>query len=177
MAKTLTLRFTPTPEDYARTVTLMTLRRWPVRIFTAVMAAAPLGGLYLMLTGGEQQSYVALYFLLMPLVYFAFIFWLNPTSTKRKIAANERLRSPSTWVVGTRTLIIRNAFKEHKLSWSDFSALVEHRQYFLLPYRDKPRAYHFLPRRAFESPEHEQAFRDLANQGIAQPGKTKGTRP
>jgi hypothetical protein len=175
MARTLTLKFTPTPDDYARTVTMMTLRRWPVRIFTAVMAAAPLGGMYLLLSGGETQSYVALYFLLIPLVYFAFIFWLNPTSTKRKIVASERLRSPSTWVVGTRTLTIKNAYKEHKLAWRDFSPLVEHRQYFLLPYRDKPRVYHFLPRRVFETPEQEQAFLELARQGILQSVRTKGT--
>lgn len=174
MAKTLTLKFTPTPDDYARTMTLMTLRRWPVRAFTALMAAAPLGGIVLFLTGGETRSYVALYFLLMPLVYFAFIFWLNPTSTKRKIAASERLRSPSTWVAGMRTLTIKNAFKEHKLTWGDFSSLVEHPGYFLLTYRDKPRAYHFLPRRAFENPEQEQAFLELARQGIAQSGKSKG---
>ena len=176
MTRTLTLKFTPTPDDYARTVTVMTLRRWPVRIFTAMMVAAPLAGLYMVLTGGEQQTYVALYFLLMPLVYFVFIFWLNPTTTRRKIAASERLRSPSTWVAGARTLTIKNAYKEHKLNWRDFSPLVEHPRYFLLPYRDKPRAYHFLPRRAFESPEQEQAFLELARQGIAQPGKKKGKR-
>lgn len=167
MTRSLTLRFTPTPDDFARTVQLMTLRRPAMRLLAVLMGASLVGGIYLLLAQRSEASPVAIYALAAPLVYFGYIFWLSPATVKRKVAASERLRAPATWQVNRRGVTVHSAFTDNKVAWGEFSALVELRGFFLLPYRDKPRLFLFIPRRAFSSPEQMQDFRELARQGIA----------
>lgn len=175
----ITLRFTPTRGDYVSTLRQYYARDRRIALTFAMLALQVICFSALFAMGRLGQSpWILLLMLPLPLAA-AYIFLLLPLSVGRKVARYPQLTEPVTWRVDEHGIAITDGKKESLLAWERLRAMMGLNGYYLMIHADNPRMYHFVPKRAFESPEHEGAFYHLARRQIlaAQGRGRNGTPP
>lgn len=166
--------FTPTKQDYVRTTRLTTLRPLPTRLgigaLTLILALMICSSLISVPNAPVENRDSAIIFgigypLVCLLGYATILLGLlvvNPMIVGNMVRKNERLRAPVAWEMSDENIVIRSGdFAETKQDWGMFREAAALKDYYLLGYIINKRAYQFIPKRAFESPEHEAAFRAM----------------
>ncbi len=172
-AAPLTFRFTPTKEDYIRTVQAFNMRlksMWFVLIIAGIMFIA--GAANLIMTWQQGLSFP---YILLTVIFPFFLLFLvfgNSFMIGRQVGRNERFTTEVTWELSAEEVALRTRFAEAKMDWGSFAEFLETKSYFLVVYSANKRQFQFVPKRAFASPEQEQEFRDLLGQHIRGGRKT-----
>ncbi len=162
MPKSLTLTFTPTKQDYVKTLRAYYFRQRNTWFMLLVFGGIFVYGVYTMLVFGFDRYPSYFYYLpLLFIIYLFFIFFYSPSLIGRRVQNDQRLSATATWQVGEREIVIRNKHSQTKLTWSQFQRVIVTRSYYLFVYAANRNTIQFLPRRVFDSPEQEAAFRKL----------------
>ena len=162
MPSSLTLTFTPTKQDYVRTLRAYYFRQRSTWIMVLVFGGIFAYGIYTMVTTGFDRYPDYFYYLpLLFVIYLLFIFFYSPSLIGRRVQNDERLRATATWQASSREIVIKNKHSLTKLEWRQFQRVIETRRYYLFVYASNRNTIQFLPKRVFASPEQETAFRDL----------------
>jgi hypothetical protein len=175
---TITFHYTPGAGDYVRGMWAQLMRRPSMILWLAISAPMSLCLLcfllgyipFALLRSGSTftLSYalplvVALIPLAMPwLIYFV----VMPLNLRSRVKSNERLRCETFCQVDEQGLVIRNRFAETKMDWGTFAIFFETKGLILLPHSVNERMYQIIPKRGFESPSAEAAFRELLQRKV-----------
>jgi len=165
-SKTLTLTFTPQREDYVKCIRAYQLRDRRIAIAFGLLALEVIcfSGLYIAGILGDNPV-ILLAVAPLPLAGL-YLFAVMPWLVGRRIAASMKQMTEVVWRVSDEGLSIRSASGKRTLPWTEFRALLPTREHLLLFYRDSPKTFQFVPRRAFTSPDQELSFYEMARQGI-----------
>ncbi len=156
----LEFRFSPVPQDYVTCLqdffyrdrtTWITLASWLV--VTLVIS-------YFFLIGTFGSLFPGMLVFIIPLA-FLFYYVTAPNRLGRQARKYEIYTSEVSWLITERGVLIKNREEEIDLPWEDFIRAREITDHYLLFQKSNPRIFQFLPKRVFESPEQEEAFRDL----------------
>jgi YcxB-like protein len=168
MSETVNLRFIPTQEDYVQSTRsyLWHNRRFRRIFFIQALLFLCMIGVFILLNlypPSELSLYIVLAVIIIQFPLFAiFFFWALPLLTGRRFRKNERMHSETFWELNDDRVIIKNKFVETKTDWGSFKAVIEIKNHYLF----MATAFIFLPKRVFESPEQETAFRNLVSRNV-----------
>ena len=162
MAETIRFRYTPTPGDYSRVMRAHSLRTRGVWLSLAAIVVLMLVFLGSSLARGEGIGLPGGVFMIgVPLFAALAVFVWQPLRAGRAVQKQEQFRSETAWQVDPSQIVIGNAYAETTLSWETFGQVLETPDDFHLIYAANRRQLQFVPKRAFESPVQEEAFRAL----------------
>lgn len=165
MAEPITLRFTPTEQDYQRAARTLGMKRGSLWISAGMMVLLEACLVLTLLSSTEPVSLLSWLLLLFPPLLLVALFYGLPYWTTRRVKGNERLLAETTWDLGDEGVAMKNRFAESKLDWGSFAGLSEDADYFYLQLSANKRLHHFIPKRAL--PGAEQArLRELVAQHL-----------
>jgi hypothetical protein len=179
--ESITFTYTPIKEDYVVPLRSHWMRSPLIMLSIVVLGSMALfmlgisllGCMTMLLTGtiGDEAGFGILptvfsflcsgFMWLIPGMYL----WL-PISAARQFEKDERFRADITWTLDDEYIRIATRFQDVKLAWSNFRQAQEFKDYYLLIIRTAGTALRPVPKRAFTSPEQEQAFRELVERKV-----------
>jgi hypothetical protein len=169
----ITLRFTPTEQDYQQAARALGLKRGSLWISLGMMVLLEACLAFTLLSSSEPAPLLSWLFLLIPPLMLVAIFYGLPYWTTRRVKGNERLLAETTWNLTDEGVAMQNRFAESKLDWGSFAGLSENRDYFFLQLSANKRLHHLIPKRALPTAEEQARFRDFVVQHIPRPGSAK----
>jgi hypothetical protein len=162
--------FTPTKDDHfvlARTVILRSFTG-PRLIFWGLLVGGAI-----ILTGAlliqEMQNpssnpsiiYVAVAILTLTVAFlFGIFYFLLPSMAANQFETRPDLHVKHRWEMSDEQVEIDSTLTQIKTRWESFRDLIDAKDYYLVRPKDDPNIL-FIPKRAFESPAHEAAFRAM----------------
>ncbi len=165
MAESITVHFTPAPQDYIKTYRFLQFHNTFSRITYGMIALLEVCLIASMLV---PNSGTRLWPVAVGIPVFMVLAVLLPAySVGRRAKGNEQLLAETTWEVNDAQLRVSNQFVEAKYEWGFFQGLVENKEYFYLRHSSNKRLYNFIPKRAFTSPAQMQEFRELFKEHTA----------
>jgi hypothetical protein len=166
MSQPINLSFTPNQKDYARVLRLFLWQRTLTRVSLVVLAIAFGLICYVVITRGTPPTFFELVWLLLPPLFVAYIFYMQPNRMASQAVLNEQLITEATWRVNEVGVEISSRFGTTSLEWETLSKLVITKEYYLLLSKINKNAFRFLPLRAFHSPQERQEFLNLVGKFI-----------
>jgi hypothetical protein len=161
MSQSVTVRYTPTQQDYAQVLRLFFWQRTGTRVSLGFLVLAFGLVLFAIATQGSAPSIFQLIWLLFPPLFVAFLFFIQPSRMASQAIRNEQLITEATWEVSETGVQISSRFGSTNLEWESLNRLLTTRNYYLLLMKTNKNAFRFLPRRAFTSPQEQDLFHDL----------------
>jgi hypothetical protein len=178
----ITLTYTPIKDDLVIPLRSQFMRRPLLVIQFAIsgllalfmLSLSAMGCISALLTrsGGDEpgMGIVSLVFPLFCAAFFSIVpamyLFVIPAQRTRLFKKDERYRADNTWTLDDDHIIMATRFEEHKFDWSNFPQVREIKNYYLLMSGATKAAMFVLPKRAFTSPEQEQAFRELVERKV-----------
>ncbi len=157
MDQPLTLRFTPTRQDYANVLRLFFFQRTSTRVSVGFLVFAFGLIIYTIVAQKSPPTIFELVWLLLPPLFVAYVFFVQPSRMASQAIQNEQLAAEATWEVSDNGVKISSRFGETQMDWDTLQKLVSTRDYYLLLSKVNKNAFRFMPKRAFGShQEHEQ---------------------
>jgi hypothetical protein len=164
--ETITFRFTPTKEDWVRATRARYRRDLRTWLSLASAGCLLLMGLCSVALYGPGFSVVFLMAMVPIALWPAFALVIAPLSAGHQVEKNERLRGETMWQVDDHRILIKNRFAETVCDWGAFGKALETEQAYLLVDAVNKQAFQVVPKRAFDSPADEAAFRELLARNI-----------
>jgi hypothetical protein len=179
----LEFSYTATADDHARAIRAFTLRK-PVTLFLsigfgllAVMTLCIfLGEIVLSLVTGNTQvtditQLLNLLSSLLPCTAFYLVFpvyslLIGPYLAGQQIKKYEDKIGQTTCVVDDDHVQVNSLQTKNEMKWTFFSKAMESKRYYFLVHAMNKRMFHFIPKRAFESPQQEADFRRYVEKNI-----------
>ena len=161
MSQTISLRYTPTQQDYAQVLRLFFWQRTGTKVSLAILVIAFGLILFSIASQGSPPTIFQLIWLLLPPLFVIFTVFIQPTRTAKQVVANEQLVAEATWEVSDAGVQISTRFSSTHLDWDALNKLVTTREYYLLLSKINKNTFRFLPRRAFTSPQDQDLFLEL----------------
>ncbi len=158
MSQILTIKYTPTQQDYAKVLRLFFLQRTGTRISLAFLVIAFCLIVFAILSKESPPTVFELVWLLLPPLFLIFIFFFQPSRVAQLAAKNEQLICEATWEVSDDGVQISSSFGSTHLDWEALNKLVTTREYYLLLLKANKNAFRFLPIRAFTSQMQQDQF-------------------
>ncbi len=162
----LELHFIPTPDDFVTTFRDYAYRDRRTWVTLAVWLVATLVIIYFFLRGTFGGIFPGGLVFIFP-VYFLFRFLNAPNRIGKQVTGNPVYLSEVTWRVYERGLRITNREEEIELPWDEIMGVREITDHYLIFQKSNPRIFQFIPKRAFENPEQEEAFREWLQQHLS----------
>jgi hypothetical protein len=164
--ETLTVVCTCTEKDYVKAARAIMMRgpaSWVLWLVGLGMTTCVIVAL---VRSGDTGSFFR-FALLLPAFMVLYTFVLSPMLIARRVRKHERLRTEVTWQFSDVDVLMSNKYSEVRIDWGTFQTVRETKEYYLLAYTVNKRVHQFIPKRAFESEEQEEAFRELLrNHGL-----------
>jgi hypothetical protein len=161
MSQSVTLRFTPNKQDYARVLRLFFWQRTSTRISLVFLAVAFLLIFYVVASQGTPLTIFELIWLFLPPMFVIFVFFIQPSRMASQAILNEQLVTEATWEVSDRGVEISSRFGSTHMDWDSLNKLVTTKEYYLLLSKINKNAFRFLPHRAITSPQEQDVFLEL----------------
>jgi YcxB-like protein len=158
MAQSVTVKYTPTQQDYAQVLRLIMLRSIVNQILIGFLVLGFVFILFNLVTQATPISIFALIWLLLPPLFIIYIIFFQPNRMAKQYMNNEQLATEYTWEVNDSGVKISTSFGSNQLEWDSLSRLLPTKDYYLLYIKKSRYAPRFLPRRAFTSAEEQDAF-------------------
>ena len=169
MTETIALKFTPTKDDYARASRCLLLSKpWPWLVLIGAGLIGVCNVIAQLATGSGWSPWMWILPLPVAMAAFYLFVWV-PMSAARLAGKQERLTCEMTWHVNDDGILMQNKFGESRVDWGTFHRFKETRGLFILVYTTTEQMGQFVPKRAFESPEQEAAFREMLRRNIKGP--------
>ena len=161
MTETIRFRFTPEGKDYSRVMRAHSLRTRAVWLSLAAMIAILV--VFLWTSTYRLQGCLLLWLIVVVAPLFAAfaVFVWQPYRVRRQVEREEQLRSEMIWEVDDTQVVITTSLAAAKMDWQVFRQVLETKTDFLLCMAASKHMVRFVPKRAFDSPEQEEAFRAL----------------
>lgn len=167
----IVVHFMPTPSDYARASYAQLWKRQWWLLILVLLPICFYGGIYgistlVLLLNNEETAFTssgmacALLPILIPLAIPAVIL-LIPLILAWRVSRQPMLQTQTTYEFGEDAIVVKDAHSELKQKWGNYHKALATRDYYLLVFTVNKGAVRFIPRRAFESQEQENAFREL----------------
>jgi hypothetical protein len=166
MSQSMNIRFTPNQKDYARVLRLFLWQRMLTRVSLVVLAVAFGLICFVVISRGSAPTFFELVWLLLPPLFIAYIFYLQPNRMASQAVLNEQLITEATWQVSDSGVEISSRFGSSQMEWETLSKLVITQDYYLLLSKVNKNAFRFLPLRAFSSPQEQAEFLNLVGKYI-----------
>lgn len=161
MSQPVNMRYTPTQQDYANVLRLFFMQRTSTRISLVVLAIAFVLIFGLILFGSAPPSFFEIIWLFMPPLFVLYVFFIQPSRMANQAIKEEQLATEATWKVSDTGVEISSRFGSTHLEWDSLLKLVTTKEYYLLLSKINKNAFRFLPKRAFNSSEEQEAFLTL----------------
>jgi len=152
------LHYTPNQQDYAAVLRIFFWIRTGTRVSLGSLAIAFGLILYVIIAQGSPPTIFELIWLLLPPLFVAFVFIIQPSRLANKAVQNEQLVTEATWELNESGVLISNRFSSILMEWDSLQKLLVTREYYLLLSKKNRNTFRFLPRRAFNSPQQEDQF-------------------
>jgi hypothetical protein len=110
MSKSLTLRYTPTEQDYAAVLRAYFWRRTETKIILVFLAIAFILVFGAIVSSGFKPSVFELIWLLFPPAFVLFVFVVQPRRMASQAGRNEQLTCEATWEVSEAGVEISSRF-------------------------------------------------------------------
>ena len=94
------------------------------------------------------------------------IFVWRPYSYGLQASKDENLTASIRMTIAEDGIGIFRIYKNQQIDWKNFEDLIEGKEHFLLKTVLHRNSFDIIPKRAFESPEQEEAFRQLVTRKI-----------
>jgi hypothetical protein len=167
MQPSMSFKFTPTNEDYIKTLRAAAFSPSSLGtrflIYFFAFALILLGYFFL------GSSLAPLWWVILVIVIIAlfFQFVVTPMNIRQQVQNHERLRSEITWTVDETGVRLATKFGESKNDWGTFQRFTETQSHILLYYSTNPRVFQLVPKRVFETPEQLASFRQILTANLA----------
>jgi len=158
MSQSVTLRFTPNQQDYAKVLRLFFWQRTGTRISLALLVIAFGLIIYVVTTQGSPLTIFELIWLFLPPLFVIYVFFIQPSRMASQAVKNEQLVTEATWVVSDNGVELTSRFGSTHMDWESLSKLVTTKEYYLLLSKINKNAFRFLPRRVFTSTQEQDNF-------------------
>lgn len=158
MSQSVTFRFTPNQQDYARVLRLFFWQRTGTRVSLAFLVVAFGLIIYVIASQGSPPSIFEVVWLLLPPLFVIYIFFIQPSRMASQAVKNEQLVTETTWVISDNGVELSSRFGSTHMDWESLHKLVTTTEYYLLLSKINKNAFRFLPRRAFTSPQEQDNF-------------------
>lgn len=169
--------FTPTKNDYVKVLQANSLRQKSARLLIVVFIVISLCSIPYIFSGQSELSLYSIFPILCPLIIVFFIFYWQPYSFGRQVEANERLTCETKWNLTEKGIVVTTSYNEVKYDWGSFFDFVEINNYFLIFNSENQRTFQMVPKRAFQSPEQIETFREILVKKIRIPHATLKKSP
>jgi hypothetical protein len=167
MSPSLTLRYTPTQQDYAYVVRYFNLQRTGTKISLVLLGLAFLLAIFVVASKGSSVTVFELIWLFLPPLFVIYAYIIQPASLAKKAAQNEKLVTEATWELNEAGVQITSRFNSTLLEWGNVNKLLTTKDYYLLLSKTNKNAFRFIPRRAFNTPQEEEQFLELVERHIS----------
>jgi hypothetical protein len=161
MDQSVTLKYTPTQQDYAQTIRLFMMQRAANRISLGFLVVAFGIVIFSISTQATPITIFELIWLLFPPLFIIYIILIQPNRMAKQAMANERLNAETTWKVGESGVQISTNLDSTLLEWDALSRLIPNKDYYVLLFKKNKNTYRFLPQRSFNSTVDQEAFLQL----------------
>jgi hypothetical protein len=166
MDQSLTLRYTPNQQDYAKVLRLFFLQRTGTRISLFLLVIAYGLIIAAIIAKGTPPTVFEWVWLVLPPLFVIFTIFIQPSRMARQAVVDDQLTSEATWEVSDAGVQISSRFGSTHLDWEALKKLVTTREYYLLLFKTNKNAFRFIPRRAFTSPLEQDRFLELVAQHL-----------
>jgi hypothetical protein len=161
MAQSVTLKYTPSQQDYAQAIRLFMMKRTANRISLGFLVIAFSIVIFSITTQATPITIFELIWLLFPPLFIIYIIVIQPNRMAKQAMTNEHLAAETTWEVGDAGVQISTSFDSTLFEWDALARLITNKDYFLLLFKKNKNTFRFLPQRSFTSTEDENTFLQL----------------
>lgn len=161
----------PELADYSRVIFAYTTRKrmywFGIGAISACSVVFFLLAIWMTLDGDGNLglTLVAIAIFLLLLVSFSLLTgWFSARSLSNKKQAT----LPITYEFDDEEIVVRSAVAEGKYSWAMFNKAYENKQYLMFGYSVNKKMVQFIPRRAFDSREHESTIRAVVGRKLGE---------
>jgi len=161
MSQSVTLRFTPNEQDYAKVLRLFFWQRTGTRVSLIFLLIAFVLICYVVASQGSPPTIFELIWLFLPPLFVIYILFIQPSRMASQAVKNEKLVTEATWEVSDRGVELSSRFNSTHMDWESLNKLVTTKEYYLLLSKINKNAFRFLPRRAFSSSQEQEVFLEL----------------
>ena len=161
MSLPFVVRFTPNEQDYTKVLRLFFIKRTSTQVSLGVLAVAFALICFTVASQGTSPSIFQLVWLLLPPLFVAYIFFLQPSRMARQAVKNEQLVTEATWEVSDNGVDISSRFGSTHMDWDSLQRLVMTKEYYLLLSKVNKNAFRFLPQRVFTTASEKERFLGL----------------
>jgi hypothetical protein len=162
MESPLIIQFTPEKNDYVRASRALANKTPAFIVLAAITILLMVGALVVLLVpsiGDSTWNNVAIISLVIGAFYLVYYFVVIPMQLGRSFKSNELLQKARVLVFDETGLTMTVADRRSEMAWENFEKLVDGGALYLMVYKAKERLYPFVPKRAFDAPGSEEAFR------------------
>jgi hypothetical protein len=161
MSQSITVRFTPNQQDYAKVLRLFFWQRTGTRVSLIFLAIAFGLICYVVASQGSPPTIFELIWLFLPPLFVIFVLFIQPSRMANEAVRNEQLVTEATWEVSDSGVEISSRFGSTHMDWESLDKLVTTKEYYLLLSKINKNAFRFLPSRAFTSSQEQDVFLEL----------------
>ncbi len=161
MSEPLVIQFTPTQQDYAKVLRLFFFQRTSTKVSLGFLVIAFGLICYTVVTAGRVPSLFELVWLLLPPLFVAYVFFIQPSRMAHRAIQDEQLAAETTWEVSDEGVKISNKFASSSMEWVNLQRLVTTKEYYLLLNKLNKNTFRFLPVRAFKTAQEKDQFTAL----------------
>jgi hypothetical protein len=172
----VTFIFTPTKEDYIRAIRAYYLHQWYIRVFWAISILQAgywivrlLSRVYIAMSDPVQLSSISIRAPVLGLALLTnipILIFVIPRIQAGQMSKHERTLGEQKWMMDDERIYVQSWLSESKVDWGTFRRMIDTKLYYLTLYTVNRNLFHIIPKRAFESPEHEAAFRALVERHL-----------
>ncbi|MCB2210198.1 YcxB family protein [bacterium] len=164
MESPLTIKFTPEKNDYVQASRALANKTPAFIVLAIVTVLLMIGALVVLIVpsiGDSTWNNVAIISLVIGAFYLIYYFVLIPMQLGRSFKSNDLLREERVLVFDESGVTMTLADRRSDMVWDKFEKLMDSKSLYMMIYKADQRLYPFVPKRAFETPELEAAFRQL----------------
>ncbi len=167
MTQSVSLKFTPNQQDFAKTIRQFMMKRTSNRISLSFLVVAFGIVVFSISTKVTPITIFELIWLLFPPLFIIYILVIQPSRMAKQAMENEHLAADTTWEVNETGVQISTSLDSSLFEWEKLSRLVTSIDYYLLLFKTNKNTFRFLPRRSFTSTEDEDTFLQLITSHLA----------
>lgn len=167
MPKTLNFNYIPEKEDYLKASRALALKTTYFRIMAVIIFLAILISSIILLVpglGAGVWGNVALAVLLAGSFFVLYFLVIIPWQLGRVYKTRESLKSPRKITLSDDHLHMQVGDQVTELDWDGFERVIKTSDFYLFIYTHEDRIYPFIPRRAFDDENSEEALQQFLEQ-------------
>ncbi len=132
MSQSITVRFSPNQQDYAKVLRLFFWQRTGTRVSLIFLAIAFGLICYVVASQGSPPTIFELIWLFLPPLFVIFVLFIQPSRMANEAVRNEQLVTEATWEVSDSGVEISSRFGSTHMDWESLGKLVTTKEYYLL---------------------------------------------